>query len=207
MKIETIPLTAIRENGYNPNHMAPELFESLVNSIRDHGFVQPIVVRKAGDGYEIVDGAHRYRALRRLGRADADCVVVEDDREMARLRTLVMNRLRGRMDNFGVAKILKNYRPGVIERYLAYEEKHRLELRELLVRVPKVRLSSVDVRPLPVVVEFLVSRGDASKVEKALRATGAESRNEALLIVCSSYAEERRRGRDAKSTGGEGGPE
>jgi ParB family chromosome partitioning protein len=187
MKVEKIPLSEIRENDYNPNRMAPELFEALVASIRDHGFVQPIVVRRAGRGYEIVDGAHRFRALKSLGHEHADCVVVEDGEHEAHLRTLMMNRLRGQMDNFSVARILKGFKRPEIERYLAYTSKQREEFKELLERAPKLNLPEILLKPTPVVVEFLMSRKDAASVEKAIRATGEESRNKALLAICRHF--------------------
>jgi ParB-like chromosome segregation protein Spo0J len=187
MKVETIPIGEIRENSYNPNRMEPEMFEALVNCIRDHGFVQPLVVRKKGSGYEIVDGAHRFRALEKLGRTEAECVVVTDEAQMARLRTLAMNRLRGRMDYFGVSKMLEGMRRPAIEKYLAYTKKHSAEMRELMKRTPVVRMPPAP--RTPVVVEFLMTRDDAAEVRQALAATGEESRNESLLKICRFYLE------------------
>jgi ParB-like chromosome segregation protein Spo0J len=196
VNIRKIPLSQIRENDYNPNRMPEALFEALLNSIRDHGYIQPIVVRKVREGYEIVDGAHRFRVLKVLGREAVECVVVSDDETAAKLRTLTMNRLRGRPDNFGVAKILESFGRPEIERYLAYTSEEREELGALLASPPEISLPRAPVRPMPVVVEFLMPRGDAAKVEQALRATGEESRNEGLLTICECYLN--RRGEDSR---------
>lgn len=186
MKIETIALADIHENDYNPNRMPEDLFESLLASIRDLGYMQPIIVRPHDDGYQIVDGAHRFRALKQLGHTRAECVVVEDDEDAAKLRTLTMNRLRGRMDNFDVAKILKNYRPEIAQRYLAYTEKHRQEMKTLLERVRNVRLPRIAYEISQVVVEFLLRRAQADKVKQAIAATG-EDRNKAIVTICENY--------------------
>ena len=45
----------------------PEEIEELANSIKRHGLLQPILVRKTGDGYEIIAGERRWQACRSLG--------------------------------------------------------------------------------------------------------------------------------------------
>lgn len=44
-----------------------ELVSELVRSIKNEGLLQPVVVRRHGDGYELVFGMHRLEACRRLG--------------------------------------------------------------------------------------------------------------------------------------------
>lgn len=55
----------------NPNqprtNFKPEETEELANSIKRHGLLQPILVRKTGDGYEIIAGERRWQACRSLG--------------------------------------------------------------------------------------------------------------------------------------------
>ncbi|WP_353662388.1 ParB N-terminal domain-containing protein [Hydrogenimonas sp. SS33] len=67
-KVETIPLDAL-ETG-----LAIRLFETgselLKASIAEMGQLEPIVVRRAGEKYEILDGHRRVAAARALGRAD-----------------------------------------------------------------------------------------------------------------------------------------
>ena len=63
-----IPVDAIDPNPEQPRRVfdAAEL-ESLADSIRLHGVLQPIVVRRAGDRYELVVGERRWRAARAAG--------------------------------------------------------------------------------------------------------------------------------------------
>ena len=55
----------------NPNqprtNFKPGEIEELANSIKRHGLLQPILVRKTGDGYEIIAGERRWQACRSLG--------------------------------------------------------------------------------------------------------------------------------------------
>jgi ParB family chromosome partitioning protein len=65
---EALPLKALQPNPHQPRKTfdASALAE-LTDSIRRHGVLQPIVVRPAGDGYEIVSGERRWRAAQAAG--------------------------------------------------------------------------------------------------------------------------------------------
>ena len=168
MRIEKLWLSKIRENSHNPNEMPRDMFDSLVATIRDHGYLQPILVRPAGDGYEIVDGAHRYRALKALGKRKALCIIVPADVKAAKLFTLSMNRLRGRLDNFKVAKLIGGMSPELTAKYLAYREKERREIQSLMSGIPKFKMPKIERPPMPLVMDFFLSRDDAARVREAL---------------------------------------
>ena len=59
-----VPLTSIRPNPWQPRSAVTEVgLEGLVESIRANGILQPIVLRRLGDGaYELVAGERRWRA-------------------------------------------------------------------------------------------------------------------------------------------------
>ena len=64
----SLSLDAIRPNPVQPRRsIDPELLDSLAESIRVHGIIQPLVVRPAGEGYEIIAGERRWRAARLAG--------------------------------------------------------------------------------------------------------------------------------------------
>jgi ParB family chromosome partitioning protein len=63
-----LAIDRIRPNPYQPRReMGPEALEDLARSIEANGLLQPIVVRPVADGFEIVAGERRFRALQRLG--------------------------------------------------------------------------------------------------------------------------------------------
>jgi len=83
--VRELPVARIRPNPYQPRtDFAEEDLARLVESIRENGLLQPLVVRPTdGDEWEIVAGERRYRALRELGRESAPVVVRElTDRQM-----------------------------------------------------------------------------------------------------------------------------
>jgi ParB-like partition proteins len=64
----SLSLDVIRPNPVQPRRsIDPELLDSLAESIRVHGIIQPLVVRPAGEGYEIIAGERRWRAARLAG--------------------------------------------------------------------------------------------------------------------------------------------
>ena len=76
----------LRPNKFQPRtHVDDDRIEELSRSIRSHGIIQPIVVRKAGQGFEIVAGERRWRAAQRAGLLKVPVVVrdVPDDRLLA----------------------------------------------------------------------------------------------------------------------------
>ncbi len=75
-----IPLDAIDPNPEQPRRaFDPEQLERLAQSIRVHGVLQPVVVRRAGDRYELVVGERRWRASRTAGVATIPAVVADLD--------------------------------------------------------------------------------------------------------------------------------
>ncbi|WLR50855.1 ParB/RepB/Spo0J family partition protein [Bacillus tianshenii] len=64
-KVQEIKLSECRPNPYQPRKtFKEESLEELTESVKQHGILQPIVVRKSIKGYEIVVGERRYRAAK-----------------------------------------------------------------------------------------------------------------------------------------------
>lgn len=75
-----IPLDAIDPNPEQPRRVFDaEQLASLAASIRVHGVLQPVVVRRAGDRYELVVGERRWRASREAGLDRIPAVVADVD--------------------------------------------------------------------------------------------------------------------------------
>ena len=81
-----LELDALRPGRYQPRRdMDAEALEALAQSIRTQGVVQPLVVREADGGYEIVAGERRWRAARLAGLDSVPAVVrpMADEAAMA----------------------------------------------------------------------------------------------------------------------------
>ncbi|MDQ2889413.1 MAG: ParB/RepB/Spo0J family partition protein [Gemmatimonadota bacterium] len=85
--LREIPILEIRPNHYQPRKgFSPEELKELTESMRTVGLLQPVAVRTAGDGYELVAGERRLRAARSLGWSTIPAIVREyDDRTMLSL--------------------------------------------------------------------------------------------------------------------------
>jgi ParB family transcriptional regulator, chromosome partitioning protein len=81
-----IALTEIRPNPFQPRQQVVEDLAELVASVREKGVIQPVLVRRRRDGYELVSGERRFRAAQQAGLAQIPAVVRSvDDREMLEL--------------------------------------------------------------------------------------------------------------------------
>ena len=66
--IQEISIASIKPNRSQPRHrFADEKIDELAASIKEQGILQPIIVKKSGDGYELVCGERRTRAAQKCG--------------------------------------------------------------------------------------------------------------------------------------------
>lgn len=90
--LEEIPVAAVHPNPYQPReHFDEEELASLAESIREVGILQPVLVRRAGEGYELIAGERRWRAARRVGLQHIPALVRETDDASSLEHALVEN--------------------------------------------------------------------------------------------------------------------
>jgi ParB family chromosome partitioning protein len=96
LTITELRVDVLDPNPWNPNRMTPEVRAKLRLNLQRDGFVAPIIVRRLGDRFEIVNGEHRRQVAKELGFQTIPCVVLEklDDRR-ARILTVNLNELGG----------------------------------------------------------------------------------------------------------------
>lgn len=194
MEIRDIPLDQIRPNPWNPNAMDERAFQRLVDNIRRRGFRQPLLVRpvfvEVVEGgrrvrkgvlshYEIVDGEHRFRALKELGAEAAPCYVLEPETSDtdAKIDTITMNRLRGQFVPAKLAELIhdlhRTYTLDELERLTGIDEpelKDALELLKLPAGLAEEveRQAEEEAREQPVILTFALFPKQAEVVERAL---------------------------------------
>ena len=102
-----IPLELVRPNRHQPRTtFDPEALSELASSIRQHGVLQPIVVSRDGDSYELVAGHRRVLAARLAGRTTIPAVVREDVRDRLEL-ALVENLQRADLNAIEAGRAYK----------------------------------------------------------------------------------------------------
>lgn len=100
-----VSLSEIHPNPNQPRtHFNETELEELSESIRAHGVLQPLLVRKDGDGYEIIAGERRYQASKIAGLEEVPVVIKDvDDQEMLQL-ALIENLQRSDLNPIEEAK-------------------------------------------------------------------------------------------------------
>jgi len=122
-----IAVALLDPNPYQPRTTFDQAaLEELAASIREHGVLQPLTVRQAGDRYQIGAGERRKRAAERANLADIPCVVRDLSDEQMEVLALVENVQRADLDPLDEAHAYRR----LIDRF-------GLSLREVAGRVKK----------------------------------------------------------------------
>jgi len=78
--LAAIPIEQIHPNPQQPRRfMDPQSLAELTESVRTRGVLQPIIVKRDGDGFMIMAGERRYQAARRAGVQTLPAIVRDDD--------------------------------------------------------------------------------------------------------------------------------
>jgi ParB family chromosome partitioning protein len=103
--LEQVPLSLIDPNPFQPRTQLPvDGLEELANSIRASGLIQPILIRPAGDRYQLVAGERRWRAAGKAGLEEVPAVVREIDDSEALELALAENLMREALNPLEVAR-------------------------------------------------------------------------------------------------------
>lgn len=88
--VQQLSIKDIRPNPYQPRKIFEEIpLEELTASVKEHGILQPIIVRKSLKGFEIVAGERRFRAAKAAELSHVPAVVRDlNDRQMMELSVL-----------------------------------------------------------------------------------------------------------------------
>jgi ParB family transcriptional regulator, chromosome partitioning protein len=147
-----LPVEAVQRSKDQPRKRFDEKqLEELAASIRTHGVVEPILVRRDGDGYRIVAGERRWRAAQRAGLREIPALVRDaTDREAFEL-ALVENLQRADLNAVEEA-----------EAYEVLTREHGLTQEQVAERVGKERstvANALRLLKLPVEVRDMVREG------------------------------------------------
>jgi ParB family chromosome partitioning protein len=153
--LRQLPVEMIRANPWQPrSEVAEEALKDLVASIRQNGVLQPVVVRRSGQDYELVAGERRYVACKLAGLDTVPVVIKEvSDQQMVEL-ALVENLQREDLNPIDEAKAYKRL-----------QDEFALTQEEIAERVGKDRASvanQIRLLQLPPEIQGYVSRGTLS---------------------------------------------
>ncbi len=113
--LRSLPISKIEPSEHQPRETFDgEKLDALADSIRSHGVIQPITVRRLeGDHYQIIAGERRWRAARMAGLRELPARIVDADDREAMVLALVENLQREDLNPVeqarGLRRLLEEY--------------------------------------------------------------------------------------------------
>ena len=113
-RVVFLPVKSIRPNPAQPRKVfQPEALDELADSIRRHGILQPLSVRRVGTSYELIAGERRLRAAQLAGMTDVPCILMSMDNRESGMAALVENLQRQDLDfieeALGIQRLLQDW--------------------------------------------------------------------------------------------------
>ena len=148
-RVVFLPAQSIRPNPAQPRKVfAPGALDELAESIRQHGILQPLSVRRRENGYELISGERRLRAAQLAGVTDIPCILMRMDDLESGMAALVENLQRQDLDFIEEAQGIRC----LLDRFdMSQEQAARLLGRSQSAVANKLRL----LRHTPAVLEAL----------------------------------------------------
>ena len=112
--LQELPLTAIVPNPRQPRRDFDDAqVKELADSIRSEGLMQPIVVRKVKDGYELIAGERRFRAFKLIGEKTITARILEASDASSAVLALIENLQRADLnaidEALGFASLMRDF--------------------------------------------------------------------------------------------------
>jgi ParB family chromosome partitioning protein len=124
-----IPTQQVRKSPWQPRRIfSPEPLAELIESVKEHGVLQPLLVRKVADHYELIAGERRLRAAQEANLAEVPVVIMDVGDQQALELALIENLQRSDLNLMEEA-----------EGYRMLAEKFSLTQEQIAERVGKAR--------------------------------------------------------------------
>ncbi len=119
-QIRMIPVDQIIPNRFQPRlEFDQEALNTLANSIKQHGIIQPLVLRRVADKYEIIAGERRFKASQMCGMMQVPAIITDlDDNESAEV-AIIENTQRRELSAIEEAQ---SYKKLLDRKYLTQEQ-------------------------------------------------------------------------------------
>ena len=161
-RVVFLPAQSIQPNPAQPRKIfAPGALDELAESIRQHGILQPLSVRRRDNVYELISGERRLRAAQLAGVTDIPCILMRMDDLESGMAALVENLQRQDLDFIeeaqGIRYLLDHFK-------MSQEQAARLLGKSQSSVANKLRL----LRHTPAVLEALREAGLTERHARAL---------------------------------------
>ena len=175
-RVTSIPIEKLAAHPGSPNRMSKRNFARLVRNIERTGRYEPLVVRRQGDCFGIINGHYRRLALKQLGYQTVDAVVWDLDDAEADILLCSLNRLKG-SDVLAkklalLERLNRNMNARELARLLPFTRSQIEKLRNL--KVPAAP-AEVSAESFAVPVVFFLSGEQQQIVAEALASTAGDN--------------------------------
>ena len=151
----SLPISKIKPNPKQPRHSFDEnALEELADSIKQNGILQPLLVRKVGQTYQIVAGERRYQAAKRAGLKEVPVVIKDISDEDVFKLALIENLQRSDLSPIEEAQ---GYRQLIDENGLTQEQ-----LGKALSKSRSAITNTLRLLDLPIEVQEMMGDGKLS---------------------------------------------
>ncbi len=176
-RVVFVPVGAVKPNPAQPRKVfSEEQLRELCESIRRHGILQPLSVRRVGSAFELIAGERRLRAARMAGLSDVPCIVMRMDEQESGMAALVENLQRQDLDFLEEARGISL----LMQRWGLSQEQAAVMLGKSQSAVAnKLRL----LRHSPQVLEALREKGLTERHARALLKLDSEERKLSAIAV------------------------
>lgn len=104
-RVVFLPARSIRPNPAQPRTVfRQDTLDELTESIRRHGILQPLSVRRVGQAYELIAGERRLRAAQQAGLSEVPCIIMNMDERESAMAAILENLQRDDLDFVEEAK-------------------------------------------------------------------------------------------------------
>ena len=184
------PIDTISPSPYQPRvNFDEDSLNDLVESIKQHGVVQPLLVRRVNNGYELIAGERRWRAAQKAGLHDIPIVERDADDQMAAEIAMIENIQRHDLSVIeeaeGYRRLIDefNYTQDALATVIGKSRSHLANTMRLLnlpdmvqAKLAEGKLTAGQVRPL-------VGRDDAEALARLVEAKAMSARQVEALIA------------------------
>ena len=188
--VQSIAIEKIESGLYQPRELFDEDgLNDLAESIKQHGIVQPLLVRPKGKGFELIAGERRWRAAQKAGLHDVPVVIRDADDKMAAEIAMIENIQRRDLSVIeeaeGYRRLIEefSYTQDALAKVIGKSRSHLANTMRLLNLPDPVRsmLKTGDLSPGQ--ARPLVGRDDASQLAQQVISKGMSARQVEKLVV------------------------
>jgi len=155
-EVVEISISQIAANPFQPRRtFHEEDIKDLAGSIKSQGLLQPIVVRRKGDEFEIISGERRLRALKFLDSTKASCIIKERVSDTKLLEMALVENIQ--RENLNDMEIAESYQKLLLQCGLSHKE-----LSEQVGKSRSVITNTLRLLKLPEKVQVMVREGAIS---------------------------------------------